>query len=87
MQGSQCFHLQVVTPEATGQLATDILGPANLDRVLKEYHNFADIFSKSKASVLADHCPYDLKITLKEGAPPPPQANLLTSSGGTTHPP
>ena len=33
MQGSQCFCLQVATPEATGQSATNILGPINLDRV------------------------------------------------------
>ena len=71
MQGSQCFHLQVATPKAMGWSATNTLGPVNLDRVPKEYHNFANVFSKSKASVLADHCPYDLKITLKDGASPP----------------
>ena len=71
MKGSQCFRLQVVTPEATGQSATNLPGPINLDRVPKEYHNFADIFSKSKASILADHHPYDPKITLKDGALPP----------------
>ena len=43
----------------------------NLDGVPKEYHNFADVFSKSKAGVLANHCPYYLKITLEEGASPP----------------
>jgi len=32
---------------------------------------FADVFSKSQASVLANHCPYDLKITLEDGATPP----------------
>ena len=68
MQGSQCFHLQVATPEATGRSATNMPGPINLDGVPREYHDFADIFSKSKAGVLADHCPYDLKITLKDGA-------------------
>ena len=72
MQGSQCFRLQVATPKATGQSATNILGPTNLDGVPKEYHDFADIFSKSKAGVLANHHPYDLKITLEEGASPPP---------------
>ena len=71
MQGSQCLHLQVATSEATGQSATNLPGPINLDGVPKEYHNFANVFSKSKASVLADHCPYDLKITLKDGALPP----------------
>ena len=67
MQGSQCFCLQVATPKATGRSATNILGPVNLDGVLKEYHDFANIFSKSNASVLADHHPYDLKLTLEEG--------------------
>ena len=71
MQGSQCFHLQVVTPEAVGRSVSTSPGTANLDRVLEEYHDFADIFSKSKAGVLADHHPYDLKITLEEGASPP----------------
>ena len=60
-----------MTPKAMGQLATNLPGPVNLDRVLKKYHDFADIFSKSKAGVLADHCPYDLKITLKDGVSPP----------------
>ena len=87
MQGSQCFRLQVATPKTTGQLATSIPGPVNLDGVPKEYHNLADVFSKSKASVLANHYPYDLKITLEEGASPPPQTNLFTISGGTTRPP
>ena len=71
MQGSQCFCLQVATPEATGWLATNMPGPVNLDGVLKEYHDFANVFSKSKAGILADHCPYDLKITLQDGALPP----------------
>ena len=31
----------------------------------------SDIFSKSKASKLADHLPYNLKITLDEGTSPP----------------
>ena len=71
IKGSQCFHLQVVTPEATGRLETNLPGPINLDGVPKEYHDFADIFSKSKAGILANHHPYDLKITLKDGVSPP----------------
>ena len=70
MQGSQCFHLQVATPEATGQLATAKPKPVNLNGVPKEHHNFADVFSKSKARVLANHHSHDLKITLEEGASP-----------------
>ena len=87
MQGSQCFRLQVTTPEATGRSATSLPGPVTLDGVPKEYHDFADVFSKSKASILADHRPYDLKITLEDGASPPPRTNLFAVSGGTTRPP
>ena len=71
MQGSQCFHLQVTTPKAAGQSVSTSLVTISLDGVLEEYHDFADVFSKSKARVLADHHPYNLKITLKEGVSPP----------------
>ena len=54
-----------------GWSATNLPGPVNLDGVPKEYHDFADIFSKSNAGVLANHSPYDLKITLKDGVSPP----------------
>jgi len=42
-----------------------------MNNVPEEYHDFADVFSKSKAGKLADHRPYDLKITLDEGTSPP----------------
>ena len=71
MQGSQCFCLQVTTPEAVGRSVRASLGTISLDGVPEEYHDFTDVFSKSKAGVLADHRPYDLKITLEEGASPP----------------
>ena len=80
MQGSQCFHLQVMTSEATCRSATNILGPINLDGVPKEYHDFADVLSKSKAGVLADHHPYDLKITLEDGVSPPPLGPIYSLS-------
>src|SRR6266581_3057285 len=35
------------------------------------YHEFAEVFSKSKANTLALHCEYDLKIELEEGMHPP----------------
>ena len=35
--------------------------------LLEDHHDFADVFSKSKAGNLAEHRPYDLKITLGEG--------------------
>jgi len=38
-----------------------------MSTIPKDYHDFVDVFSKSKASKLADHRPYDLKITLDKG--------------------
>src|SRR5882724_2017947 len=38
-----------------------------MSTVPEDYHDFTDVFSKSKASKLADHRPYNLKITLDEG--------------------
>ena len=46
--------------------------PDILKGVPKEYHEFADVFSKTRADTLAQHRPYDLKINLEEGASPPP---------------
>jgi len=42
----------------------------DLSNVPSEYHEFADIFSKTKAEVLTPHHPYNLKINLEEGAQP-----------------
>ena len=39
MQGSQCFHVQVMTPEAVGQSVRASLGTVSLDGVLEEYHD------------------------------------------------
>ena len=44
--------------------------PVNLNVLPEDYHNFADVFSKSKAGKLAEHQPYELKITLDEGTVP-----------------
>jgi len=43
----------------------------NLSNIPSEYHEFADIFSKTKAKVLTSHCPYNLKINLEKGTQPP----------------
>jgi len=44
---------------------------SDLSNVPSEYHQFADVFSKTKAEVLPPHHSYDLKINLEEGAQPP----------------
>ena len=45
--------------------------PVDLSTLPEDYHDFMDMFNKSKAGKLADHRPYDLKITLDEGTVPP----------------
>ena len=36
-----------------------------------DYHEFTDVFSKTRASAPAPHRPYNLKIELEEGTSPP----------------
>jgi len=42
----------------------------DLSNVPSKYHKFANVFSKTKAEVLAPYHYYDLKINLEEGAQP-----------------
>jgi len=51
--------------------STKLVEAPNLSNVPSEYHEFADVFNKTKAEVLTPHHPYDLKINLEEGAQPP----------------
>jgi len=51
--------------------STKLTEAPDLSNVSSEYHEFADIFSKTKAEVLASHHPYDLKINLEEDAQSP----------------
>ena len=48
--------------------STKLTETSNLSNVPSEYYEFANIFSKTKAEVLAPHHSYDLKINLKKGA-------------------
>ena len=43
----------------------------DLSNIPEEYHDFADVFSKSKSDKLPEHRPYDLKINLQDGTEPP----------------
>ena len=45
--------------------------PVNMTGVPLDYHEFTDIFSKTRACTPAPHQPYDLKIKLEEGTSPP----------------
>ena len=51
--------------------STELAKAPDLYNVSSKYHEFADVFSKTKAKVLTSHCPYDFKINLEEGAQPP----------------
>src|SRR5882672_10551191 len=67
LEDSKCFQLWISFPEVTGHSMTTSEQPVNMSSVPKDYNDFADVFSKSKAGKLADHRLYDLKITLDEG--------------------
>ena len=60
LEGPIQFSLQVQPKKTTLYFTFTTFKPANLARVPSEYHDFTDVFSKSKASQLALHCEYDL---------------------------
>jgi len=67
LDGSQQFSIQLKPDSSFHAVSVD--ATPDLSSVPKAYHDFADVFSKAKASVLAPHREYDLKIELEEGAP------------------
>ncbi|KIM52827.1 hypothetical protein SCLCIDRAFT_32342 [Scleroderma citrinum Foug A] len=72
-EGSVQFSLQL-QPSASSSLQAALANDnPDLSAVPEEYHDFANIFSKAKASALTPHWEYDLKIKLEEGASPPPR--------------
>src|SRR5882724_1955977 len=71
LKGSKCFQLWISLPKVTGHSVTTSELLFDMSSVPKGYHDFADVFSKSKAGKLTDHPPYNLKITLDQGASPP----------------
>jgi len=46
--------------------STTISEKIDLFSIPEEYHEYADVFSKSKAETLAPHCPYNLQIDLEK---------------------
>jgi len=43
----------------------------DLSAIPEEYHEYADVFSKSKAETLVPHCSYNLRIDLEKDSHPP----------------
>ena len=73
MQGSESYTLNLadISPSASARSSSVSETPPDLSGIPEEYHEFADVFSKSKADILPEHRPHDLKIVLDKGATPP----------------
>lgn len=71
LEGSVQFSIYLRPPGVDLRSATLSSDPPDLSKVPSEYHDFADVFDKGKASQLPPHRPYDLKIELEEGTSPP----------------
>ena len=80
LPGSHNFELYLCSSDIQANSAK-LVEASNLSNIPSEYHEFTNIFSKTKAEVFAPHCPYNLKINLEEGAQPPvgPIYSLLAS--------
>jgi len=50
--------------------STKLIEAPNLSNVPSKYHEFTNVFSKTKAEVLVLHHPYNLKINLEEDTQP-----------------
>src|SRR5258708_3002646 len=66
-------HLTSPHSEPTSKLHsihTSTLALDSMGRIPVEYHKFHEVFSGTKADTLPPHRPYDLQISLEEGAKP-----------------
>jgi len=71
LEGSTKYQLQLRPSDSAKARSSSASTPLDLDIVPLEYCDYADIFSKAKASELPPHHDYDLKIKLEEGTSPP----------------
>ena len=63
--------MNLVLPEMSANSASTST-EIDLQDIPSDYHEFADVFSETRANILAPHRPYDLKINLEDGTAPPP---------------
>jgi len=69
LSGSKTFSLQF---HSTIQAkSTTISEEIDLSTIPEEYHEYTNVFSKSKAETLASHHPYNLRIDLEKDFHPP----------------
>jgi len=71
LEGSTKYQLQLRPSDSAKARSSSVSTPLDLDIVPPEYRDYADVFSKAKASELPPHRDYDLKIDLEEGTSPP----------------
>src|SRR5260221_2088093 len=57
-------------PSDPYSIHTSSLAPESMSTIPVDYHEFQDVFSDAKANTLPPHRPYDLQISLEEGAKP-----------------
>ena len=78
--GSHNFELYLRSSDIQANSAKLAETP-DLSNIPSKYHEFADVFSKTKAKTLPPHCSYYLKINLEEGTQPlvSPIYSLLAS--------
>ena len=65
--GVHAMSAMSVTPVSSAMPSSD----PDLTKLPKEYHEFADVFSKKEAEKLPEHRKYDHHIPLQEGTTPP----------------
>jgi len=71
LEGSTKYQLQLRPSDTAKARSSSASTPPDLDIVPPEYRDYADVFSKAKASELPPHRDYNLKIDLEEGTSPP----------------
>jgi len=71
LEGSTKYQLQLCPSDSAKARSSSASTPPDLDIIPLEYRDYADVFSKAKASELPPHRNYDLKIDLEEGTSPP----------------
>ena len=71
MEGSVTFQLNIAPSNVKGCTVNLNSESVDMESILEAYQDFSNVFSKAKADTLAPHRPYNLKITLGDGATPP----------------
>ena len=70
VKGNTIFSISISVSDSVAGCSASA-EQVDLSSIPEDYHEFADVFSKSQASTLPPHRSYDLNIDLEEGAEPP----------------